>query len=144
MDFNVTLAITFYLPLNLNGGMLPILATGLYYGFVSHGVGGWSRSALHITASFGIFLFVNTFLFYLLPYIEPFARMGIAFGLISSIYFLLGIEFERRLGSKEEDYDFQPFDDISLLAGALSFLSLVFVTRTSFIENYLGCKKELK
>lgn len=131
-------AITFYLPLNLNGGMLPILATGLYYGFVSHGVGGWSRSALHITASFGIFLFVNTFLFYLLPYIEPFARMGIAFGLISSIYFLLGIEFERRLGSKEEDYDFQPFDDISLLAGALSFLSLVFVTRTSFIENSVG------
>ncbi|HRG75050.1 MAG TPA: hypothetical protein PLX69_10870 [Leptospiraceae bacterium] len=138
---SILLAITLCLPQNQNMEvflLLPILATGLYYGFVSHQVGGWSRSALHLTASFGIFVFMNTLLIYFLPNSELFSRMGIAFGLISSIYSLLGSEFERRLLNKEEGYDFQPFDDISLLSGALSFISLVFVSRTSFIENSVG------
>ena len=67
---SILLAITLRLPQNQNMEvflLLPILATGLYYGFVSHQVGGWSRSALHLTASFGIFVFMNTLLIYFLP-----------------------------------------------------------------------------
>ena len=117
----------------------PILFAGIYFAIISHRVAGLTRSILHLSAAFGTFTFVyGIFLFYF-PMIDSISKIGASLGLVSVFYHFAAIKFEKVLfknTNEENDSLFQPMDDISLLAGTLSALTLLFVFNpTSIMEN---------
>lgn len=118
----------------------PTLVCGIYFSFVSHRLGGWSRSILHLSAAFGLFTALQALAVYFFPGADFFSVLGISVGAVCVLYHFVAINFENKLALvdvsfEKDDSLFRPMDDISLLAGVISFLGILFVSRAGGIEN---------